>query len=105
MTSFMNKEYGYGGIVSVELGSVGRANEFMRLLQDEGVGYCAVSLGYFKTLFSNSGQSTSSEVPCDVQRKIGLSEGLVRFSIGLDNDIARSLGKMKECLARIKPMK
>jgi methionine-gamma-lyase len=74
-------------------------------LQDEGVGYCAVSLGYFKTLFSNSGHSTSSEVPCDVQRKMGLSEGLVRFSIGLDNDIAGSLKKMKECLARIKPLK
>jgi methionine-gamma-lyase len=104
MKSFMNKEYGYGGIVSVELGSVGRANEFMRLLQDAGVGYCAVSLGYFKTLFSNSGHSTSSEVPCDVQQKIGLSEGLVRFSIGLDNDIAQSFEKMKECLARIKPL-
>jgi len=105
MNSIMNKEYGYGGIVSVELGSVERANEFMRLLQDEGVGYCAVSLGYFRTLFSNSGHSTSSEVPCDVQRKMGLSEGLVRFSIGLDNDIARSLDKMKECLSRIKPLK
>jgi methionine-gamma-lyase len=104
MNSIMNKEYGYGGIVSVELGSVERANEFMRLLQDEGVGYCAVSLGYFKTLFSNSGHSTSSEVPCDVQRKMGLSEGLVRFSIGLDNDIALSLDKMKDCLRRIKPL-
>jgi len=74
-------------------------------LQDEGVGYCAVSLGYFRTLFSNSGHSTSSEVPCDVQKKIGLSEGLVRFSIGLDNDITQSLEKMKECLARIQHLK
>jgi methionine-gamma-lyase len=81
---------------------VERANEYMRLLQDEGVGYCAVSLGYFKTLFSNSGHSTSSEVPCDVQQKIGLSEGLVRFSIGLDNNIEESFDKMKECLARIR---
>ncbi len=102
MTTLMNQEYGYGGIVSVEMGTVARANEFMRLMQDKGVGYCAVSLGYFKTLFSNSGKSTSSEVPCDVQREMGLSEGLVRFSIGLDNDIAGSLHKMKECLAKIK---
>ena len=85
MNSIMNKEYGYGGMVVLELGSVETANEFMRMMQMEGVGYCAVSLGYFKTLFSNSGKSTSSEVPEEVQRKMGLSEGLVRFSIGLDN--------------------
>jgi methionine-gamma-lyase len=101
MNSMMNQEYGYGGMVSVELGSAEKANEFMRQLQMEGVGYLAVSLGYFKTLFSNSGRSTSSEVPEDLQRKIGLSEGLVRFSIGLDNNIGRSFEKMKECLQRI----
>jgi methionine-gamma-lyase len=100
MNSMMNQEYGYGGMVSVELGSSEKANEFMRQLQMEGVGYLAVSLGYFKTLFSNSGKSTSSEVPEDLQRKIGLSEGLVRFSIGLDNNIDRSLAKMEECLKR-----
>jgi methionine-gamma-lyase len=101
MNRIMNPEYGYGGIVSVELGTVARANEYMKLLQMEGVGYVAVSLGYFKTLFSNSGRSTSSEVPEDLQRKMGLTEGLVRFSIGLDNDITISLSKMKECLTRI----
>jgi methionine-gamma-lyase len=98
MNSIMNHGYGYGGMVNVELGTTAEANEFMRQLQMEGVGYLAVSLGYFKTLFSNSGKSTSSEVPQELQRKMGLSEGLVRFSIGLDNDISRSLGKMKECL-------
>ena len=101
MNSMINQEYGYGGMVSVEFGSSEKANEFMRQLQMEGVGYLAVSLGYFKTLFSNSGKSTSSEVPEDLQRKIGLSEGLVRFSIGLDNNIDRSLAKMEECLKRI----
>jgi methionine-gamma-lyase len=101
MNSMINQEYGYGGMVSVEFGSSEKANEFMRQLQMEGVGYLAVSLGYFKTLFSNSGKSTSSEVPEDLQRKIGLSEGLVRFSIGLDNHIDRSLAKMEECLKRI----
>ena len=67
----------------------------MRMMQAERVGYLAVSLGYFKTLFSNSGKSTSSEVPEDVQRKMGLSEGLIRFSVGLDNNIEQSLMKVK----------
>jgi methionine-gamma-lyase len=59
-----------------------------------------VSLGYFKTLFSNSGKSTSSEVPEEIQRDMGLSEGLIRFSVGLDHDIARTFeimaGSMKK---------
>jgi methionine-gamma-lyase len=102
MNSMMNHEFGYGGMVSVELESSEEANAFMRQLQMEGVGYLAVSLGYFKTLFSNSGKSTSSEVPEDVQRKTGLTEGLVRFSIGLDNNIERSFGKMKDCLRQLR---
>jgi methionine-gamma-lyase len=101
MNTLMNQDYGYGGMLSVELGTAEKANDFMRQLQMEGVGYLAVSLGYFKTLFSNSGRSTSSEVPEDLQRQMGLTEGLVRFSIGLDNNIARSLDRMRECLIRL----
>lgn len=102
MNSMINRDYGYGGMLSVELGTADKADEFMRQLQMEGVGYLAVSLGYFKTLFSNSGRSTSSEVPEDLQRKMGLTEGMVRFSIGLDNNIARSLDRMRECLIRLR---
>jgi methionine-gamma-lyase len=98
MQKLMNTEYGFGGMVALELKSSALANEFMRMMQMEGVGYLAVSLGYFKTLFSNSGKSTSSEVPEDLQRKMGLAEGLVRFSIGLDNCIERSAEKIKDCL-------
>jgi len=101
MKQISNKEYGYGGMLSLELNSSALANELMRLLQMEGVGYLAVSLGYFKTLFSNSGKSTSSEVPEELQRKMGLTDGLVRFSIGLDNHIERSMEKITECLLKL----
>jgi methionine-gamma-lyase len=101
LNNIMNREYGYGGMMVLELKSVREANDFMRMLQMEGVGYLAVSLGYFKTLFSNSGKSTSSEVPEDLQRNMGLSEGLVRFSIGLDNHIERSFDKIRECLEKL----
>ncbi len=70
----------------------------MEKMQEEGVGYLAVSLGYFKTLFSNSGKSTSSEVPEGVQKAMGLSEGLIRFSVGLDQDIERTWQKIYKCL-------
>jgi methionine-gamma-lyase len=62
------------------------------------VGYLAVSLGYFKTLFSNPGKSTSSEVPEHIQREMGLSEGLVRFSVGLDHDIETIYHRIKHSL-------
>ncbi|MBN1790689.1 MAG: aminotransferase class V-fold PLP-dependent enzyme [Bacteroidales bacterium] len=101
LNTILNKEYGYGGMITLELESLALANEFMRMMQMEGVGYLAVSLGYFKTLFSNSGKSTSSEVPKELQRKMGLTEGLVRFSIGLDNNINRSMEKMKECMRKL----
>jgi methionine-gamma-lyase len=101
LNRIMNKNYGYGGMLVLELPSVQITNEFMRMLQMEGVGYLAVSLGYFKTLFSNSGKSTSSEVPEDVQRGMGLNEGLVRFSIGLDNNMERSMDRMRDCLQKL----
>jgi len=101
INSMLNQGFGYGGMLTLDLGSSEIANEFMRMLQMEGFGYLAVSLGYFKTLFSNSGKSTSSEVPESVQRRMGLTEGLIRFSIGLDSDIERSFMKMKECLKKL----
>ena len=70
-------------------------------MQEKGVGYHAVSLGYFKTLFSNSGRSTSSEVPIETQKEMGLSPGLIRFSVGLDHDIDRTFELIKSCLEEL----
>jgi methionine-gamma-lyase len=96
--SLMNEEFGFGGILSIDLKTLKDANNFMKKMQDAGVGYLAVSLGYFKTLFSCSGHSTSSEVPIEVQKEMGLSEGLVRFSVGLDSDIKDTFEKIIDCL-------
>ena len=60
-----------------------------------------MSLGYFKTLFSSPGHSTSSEIPIEERQAMGLSEGLVRFSIGLDNDIQLSFERIKSCLKEL----
>jgi methionine-gamma-lyase len=102
MKQMMNHEFGFGGMIAIDLGTSERAARFMEKMELEGVGYLAVSLGYFKTLFSNSGKSTSSEVPEEIQREMGLSEGLIRFSVGLDNDIARSWEKISKCLDYIR---
>jgi len=87
----MNDEYGFGGMLAIDFGTVAKANQVMQKMQQADVGYLAVSLGYFKTLFSCSGKSTSSEIPDSVQQEMGLSQGLVRFSVGIDNNIEVSM--------------
>jgi methionine-gamma-lyase len=101
LTSMMNSGFGFGGMIAIDMETSERAARLMELMELEGVGYLAVSLGYFKTLFSNSGKSTSSEVPDGIQRQMGLSQGLVRFSVGLDNDIAQTWQKILRCLQRL----
>jgi len=101
LKKMMNEEFGFGGMIAIDLGTSETASRLMEKMETEGVGYLAVSLGYFKTLFSNSGKSTSSEVPEDIQREMGLSEGLIRFSVGLDNDIERTWLRIKSCLDQI----
>lgn len=101
LKSMINEEYGYGGMLTVDVGSLEKANALMELMQHENLGYLAVSLGFYKTLFSAPGTSTSSEIPEDEQADMGLSDGLIRFSIGLDNDIERSFRMMRRCMAKV----
>lgn len=93
-----NTEFGFSGLFTLDLGTLEKATELMELMQHENVGYLAVSLGFYKTLFTASGSSTSSEIPEDEQKEMGLSSGLVRFSIGLDHDIQRTAMQIKKCL-------
>lgn len=100
MKSMMHNEYGFGGLLTIDAGTTEKANELMEMMQRENLGYLAVSLGFYKTLFSCSGSSTSSEIPEEEREAMGISDGLIRFSIGLDNDIERTYEKMKECIIK-----
>lgn len=101
----INKEYGFGGLMTIDAGTIDKANELMELMQNRNLGYLAVSLGFYKTLFSAPGSSTSSEIPLDEQKEMGLTDGLIRFSIGLDNDIERTYNMMKECMMEVGVLK
>lgn len=100
MKSMMHEEYGFGGLLTLDAGTTEKANELMELMQQENLGYLAVSLGFYKTLFSCSGSSTSSEIPEEERAAMGISDGLIRFSIGLDHDIERTYEKMRECMIK-----
>jgi len=95
----MNPGFGFGGMLAFDVYTLENANKLMTMMQQEKVGLLAVSLGYFKTLFSSPGNSTSSEIPEDERNEMGLSSGLVRFSVGLDNDIERTFERIKKCLS------
>jgi len=102
MEDQMNPEYGYGGLMTMDVGTLENANALMELMQERKLGYLAVSLGFYKTLFSAPGSSTSSEIPLEEQQEMGLGNGLIRFSIGLDDDIQRTYSIMKKCLIDLK---
>ncbi|MFT5214129.1 MAG: methionine-gamma-lyase [Patiriisocius sp.] len=99
--TMMNVAYGFGGMLTIDAGSLEKANALMELMQEKNIGYLAVSLGFYKTLFSAPGTSTSSEISEEEQKEMGLSEGLIRFSIGLDNDISRTYETMKSCMKEV----
>jgi methionine-gamma-lyase len=104
-SSISNPEYGFGGMLTLDAGSLEKADDLMELMQKRNLGYLAVSLGFYKTLFNAPGTATSSEIPPEEQAAMGLTDGLIRFSIGLDNNIERTYKEMSKCLNELEVMK
>jgi len=102
MSELHSPDYGYGGILTLDMGTVERANELLDLLQNEyRFGYVAVSLGYFDTLMSCSGSSTSSEMTDEDKDAAHISPGLVRLSIGYTGSIEQRWDQLAEALERV----
>jgi methionine-gamma-lyase len=102
LKSLHNEEYGFGGIFAIDTGSVAKANELMEHLQNEHrFGFMAVSLGYFETLMSCSGASTSSEMAEEDQKKAGILPGLVRISIGYTGTVEQRWEQMVQSLQEV----
>ncbi len=95
-------DYGYGGILTMDMGTAEHANELLDLLQNEyQFGYVAVSLGYFDTLMSCSGSSTSSELTDDDKTAAHISPGLVRLSIGYTGTTEQRWMQLSEALKQV----
>ncbi len=97
----LNTEFGYSGMITIDAKDQKTANKLLIKMQEEKVGFFAVSLGFYKTLFCSPVSSTSSEIPIEEQKTMGMTDGLIRFSIGLDNDIERSFQRMKNCIKAV----
>ncbi|EYU33474.1 hypothetical protein ABFS82_05G063400 [Erythranthe guttata] len=102
LKSIAHKDYGYGGIMCVDMGTEEKANKLMNLLQNcSQFGFMAVSLGYYETLMSCSGSSTSSEMNEDEKALAGISPGLVRMSIGYSGTLEQRWAQFEKALARM----
>jgi methionine-gamma-lyase len=96
ITGMLNEGYGYGGIMAIDCGTQEMADTFMgRLQNEEAFGYIAVSLGYYDTLMSCSSTTTSSEISAEEQTEMGLSQGLVRLSVGFTGSLEERLAQME----------
>jgi methionine-gamma-lyase len=95
-------DYGYGGVFTLDLGDEDTANALMSCLQNEQrFGYLAVSLGYFDTLMSCSGSSTSSEMSDEDKGVAGISPGLVRISIGYTGTLEQRWTQLEAALRKV----
>mgnify|MGYP005634709211 FL=1 len=94
-------DFRYGGILAIDLETYENARKYVKLMQDSKWGLNAVSLGYYHTLMSISGSSTSSEIEPDVQEASQLSPGLVRVSVGFVGDVDQQVDAFYENLLKI----
>lgn len=96
-----NTNFGYGGILAVDLETQNNAEKFVEESQKKGLALHAVSLGYYDTLMSISKSSTSSEIDEETLNQNNLSEGLVRISMGITGDIDSQLSEYTKILSQI----
>ncbi|XP_004244654.3 methionine gamma-lyase-like [Solanum lycopersicum] len=102
LKSLANKDYGYGGILCVDMETEEKANCLMNVLQNyTQFGLIAVSLGYYETLMSCSGNSTSSEMNNEEKELAGISPGLVRMSIGYNGTLEQKWSQLEKALSQM----
>jgi methionine-gamma-lyase len=73
----------FGGMLSFELKGGFKAGE--RMLNRVRLATLAVSLGNVDTLIQHPASMTHSSVPAQERRRMGISDGLVRLSVGIED--------------------
>jgi cystathionine gamma-lyase len=88
---------GFTGMVSVEMGTLDAARA---LVEGVKVFSLAESLGGVESLIGHPALMTHASVPEERRRVLGISEGLVRLSCGIE-DVADLIGDLDEALRAI----
>jgi cystathionine beta-lyase len=84
---------GFGGMLSFEL--EGEAKDAIAFLKRLKLITPAVSLGGVETLICCPAQTSHSKISADERRRIGVSDSLIRLSVGIENpaDLIEDLAK------------
>ncbi|NOX62826.1 MAG: PLP-dependent transferase [Chloroflexi bacterium] len=89
---------GFGGMIAFEIkGGVEAGAALMNHMQ---LATLAVSLGNVDTLIEHPASMTHAAVPREARLKIGISDGLVRLSVGVEN-IDDLISDFEQALARL----
>ena len=78
----MRQARGFGGIVSIDVGSLDRVR---RALERVRVFTLAESLGGVESLVCHPATMTHASVPEEFRNRLGITEGLVRLSVGIED--------------------
>jgi cystathionine beta-lyase/cystathionine gamma-synthase len=76
------QQTGFGAMISFDLGSLEAAR---RLLNNVKLCSLAESLGGVETLISHPATMTHASIPPDVRQRTGITDGLVRISVGIED--------------------
>ena len=88
---------GFGAMLSFELGSLAAAQRMLRQVKLCSLGE---SLGGVETLISHPATMTHASVPPDERQKIGITDGLVRISVGIE-DVEDLIADLDRALAHV----
>lgn len=88
---------GFGGMLSFDVGSMDRARQVMEALR---IFHVAESLGGVESLANHPATMTHASIPEPVRRAIGIGDGLVRLSVGVE-DIADLLADLEGALGNL----
>lgn len=93
----VKQQRGFGAMISFDLGSLKAAKQ---LLNHVSLCSLAESLGGVETLICHPGSMTHASMPAEVREKVGITEGLVRISVGIE-DADDLIADLDQALARV----
>lgn len=88
---------GYGGMISIELGSLDAAKAFTKALT---VFTLAESLGGVESLVCHPVSMTHGSIPKEQRDRLGVTEGLIRLSVGIE-DVEDLLADLEQAFQHI----
>jgi len=88
---------GFGSMITFEMGSLNNARKMLRKLR---VCAFAESLGGVETLINHPATMTHAALGVDGRKKIGLTDGMVRISVGIE-DVEDIIGDLDQALGTV----